>query len=146
MARSAYRLYDSNRATMVLERTHSRRPIIHPNIAKAMECGFRFVGLRLDATLHDVVMRALRNAEWSNRHFSRPSENFGVDEGICGQIEVFDAARHTRHIALRNIALSLYFYRSDKGFGYALGIDTAQVQCDNQGVGGRRVGWAKIWM
>ena len=35
-------------------------------------------------------------------------------------LEVFDAARHAEPIAL-----SLLLYRSDKGFGYALGIDAA---------------------
>ena len=35
-------------------------------------------------------------------------------------LEVFDAVRHAHHIAL-----SLLPYRSDKGFGYALGIDAA---------------------
>ena len=35
-------------------------------------------------------------------------------------LEVFDAARHAQHIAL-----SISLYRSDKGFGYALWIDTS---------------------
>ena len=35
-------------------------------------------------------------------------------------LEVFDAVRHAEPIAL-----SLLLYRSDKGFGYVLGIDAA---------------------
>jgi len=99
MARSPYRPLDSSSATMVAELTRSRRPIIHPNVAKTMEYRFPFVGFRLAATFQDVVVHALCCAEWLNYYFSRPFENLGVGEGICGLLDVFDA-RHVQHIML----------------------------------------------
>jgi len=57
-----------------------------------MERELGFVSFRPAAAFHDVVVRALCQAEWSNRHFSRVFENFGVDQGnlVTGGAAGFD--------------------------------------------------------
>ena len=129
MAWSSYRLWNSNSTTIVPESAQSGKSIIHLNVTKAINGGLQSAEFGLAGSFYVVVVRALRCAEWSNCELSRLSQNFGVHEEVYRLVEVFDATWRAQQIVFRDVAFRLCHYRSDKGFGYALGIDVALARC-----------------